>query len=133
MKNQMLEFLRYIFFGIITTALNLFLLKVFIDLNIYYILANTIAYIMAVIFNYILNQKYVFLNSKQENIIEMKKQFTKFFLIRIFSLLIDNGLFYLFVTIFNFPLYWSKLILTMLIIAVTFLFNKFFVFVSKKE
>ena len=119
MKSQVLEFLRYIFFGVITTALNLFLLKVFIDLNIYYILANTIAYIIAVIFNYILNQKYVFLNSKKENIIEMKSQFTKFFLIRIFSLLIDNGLFYLFVTVFNFP--W------------TFLFNKFFVFVSKKE
>ena len=130
MKNQISEFVRYIFFGIITTLLNLLLLKVFVDLNIYYILANTIAYIIAVIFNYIFNQKYVFLSSEKGNILKSNRQFIKFFLVRIFSLLVDNGFFYLFVTIFKFPLYWSKLILTIIIIAGTFLFNKFFVFIS---
>ena len=126
----MIEIFRYGISGVTTTIINLYLLKVFIDFGMYYILANIISYIIGVIINYILNQKYVFSDSARGNTIEAKKQFIKFLIMRIISLIIDTLLFYVAVSIFNFPVYWSRLILTIVMILATFILNKWFIFVT---
>lgn len=133
MKKQMIEIFRYGISGVTTTIINLYLLKVFIDFGMYYILANIISYIIGVIINYILNQKYVFSDSARGNTIEAKKQFIKFLIMRIISLIIDTLLFYVAVSIFNFPVYWSRLILTIVMILATFILNKWFIFVGENK
>lgn len=127
MKNQIKEIFRYGVVGIITTAVNLFLLKILIELGMYYILANTISYTVGVILSYFLNQQYVFLDSSK-NGKKAKEQFFKFFILRIVSLLVDNFLFYFLVTILGFQIYWTRLFLTFAMILGTFIFNKWFVF-----
>lgn len=129
----MIEIFRYGISGVTTTIINLYLLKVFIDFGMYYILANIISYIIGVIINYILNQKYVFSDSARGNTIEAKKQFIKFLIMRIISLIIDTLLFYVAVSIFNFPVYWSRLILTIVMILATFILNKWFIFVGENK
>ena len=131
-KKQIVEIFKYGISGTITTFINLYLLKVFIDFGLYYILANIIAYIISVIINYILNQRYVFSNYARGNTLEARKQFLKFLIMRLLSLIIDTALFYVVVSIFKFPIYWSRLILTIVIILITFILNKWFIFVNKK-
>lgn len=128
-----MEIFKYGISGVITTIINLYLLKIFIDFGMYYILANIISYIIGVIINYILNQKYVFSDSARGNTIEAKKQFIKFLIMRIISLIIDTLLFYVAVSIFNFPVYWSRLILTIVMILATFILNKWFIFVGENK
>lgn len=128
MEDQLKEILRYGISGVLATVANLLFLKIFIDMGMYYIFANTISYIIGVILSYILNQKYVFLNSDKHN---KKKQFTVFFIMRVLSLIIDNILFYILVTILDFPIYWTRFVLTLIMILVTFIFNKWYIFASK--
>lgn len=122
------ELFRYGFFGIITTGINLVLLAVFVKLGMYYILANTVAYIFAVIVNYVFNQRFVFAQAAKSGTPEARRQFIKFILLRVVSLVIDNALFYLLVTILALPMYPSRIGLTIAIIMITFIINKLFVF-----
>ncbi|ACV40010.1 GtrA family protein [Leptotrichia buccalis] len=130
MKKQIVEIFKYGISGTITTVVNLYLLKIFIDFGIYYVLANIISYTISVIVNYILNQRYVFLESARGNTTEAKKQFLKFLVMRVLSLIVDTLLFYIAVSIFGFPVYWSRLILTTVMILVTFVLNKWFIFIK---
>ena len=123
----MIEIFRYGISGATTTIINLYLLKVFIDFGMYYILANIISYTISVVVNYILNQRYVFSYT-----LEAKKQFMKFIIMRILSLIIDTILFYVAISFFKFPIYWSRLVLTIVMILVTFVLNKWFIFIDKK-
>lgn len=132
MKKQMIEIFRYGISGATTTIINLYLLKVFIDFGMYYILANIISYTISVVVNYILNQRYVFSYSARGNTLEAKKQFMKFIIMRILSLIIDTILFYIAISFFKFPIYWSRLVLTIVMILVTFVLNKWFIFIDKK-
>ena len=50
---------------------------------------------------------------------------------RVLSLMIDTLLFYIAVSIFEFPIYLSRLILTIIMILVTFVLNKWFIFINK--
>jgi len=105
LKEQIIEIFKYGISGTITTIINLFLLKVFIDFRIYYLLANIVSYTISVIVNYILNQRYVFSKSARGNTAKVKKQFLKFLI--------------------------SRLILTIIMILVTFVLNKWFIFINK--
>ena len=57
-----------------------------------------------------------------------KKEFLKFFLVRVISLALDNVLFYMLVDVFDFNVYFSRISLSIVIIWVTFLINKNYVF-----
>ena len=41
--NKLIELIKYSFFGVITTAINLMLFAILKEIGVYYILANTIA------------------------------------------------------------------------------------------
>ncbi|SFS84531.1 GtrA family protein [Paenibacillus sp. 453mf] len=128
-KRSIIELVKYGFWGAVTTALNLFAFFLLEGLGMYYITANVLSYIFAVIINYILNQKFVFKSSSQNDY----KQFVKFIIVRIVSLLIDSGLFYLLVSILSFNVNLSRILLSITIIVATFGVNKLFVFNTKKR
>ena len=88
--RQYFELIKYCFFGGITTLLNLALLYVFVEMGMNYIVANTIAYIIAVVVNYVFSVFFVF-EEKAEGVKQNIVQFGKFCSVRIGSLVLDNA------------------------------------------
>ncbi|MFC3750512.1 GtrA family protein [Paenibacillus sp. GCM10012306] len=123
--------MKYGFWGAITTGINLLLFFLLERLGLYYIIANIISYVLAVLVNYILNKKFVFITASNEK--KNSSQLLKFFAVRLVSLFIDNLLFYLMVTILKYDVNISRVALSFVIIIATFGVNKFFVFNTKKR
>lgn len=124
------ELIKYGFWGAVTTGINLLAFFILESMGIYYITANIVSYIFAVILNYILNKKFVF-NSHTPY--KNRYQFLKFVIVRLGSLLIDNLLFYILVSVLHFNVNISKILLSLVIIIATFGVNKVFVFNRKDE
>lgn len=125
------ELIKYGLFGVITTAINLLLFALFKELGMHYLWANTVSYIIAVIINFVFNQRYVFEQTAKRGSKNYWIQFVKFVVLRIVSLGVDNGLFYVLVTIFGWPVYPSRIGLSIVIILVTYIINKIFIFRKK--
>jgi putative flippase GtrA len=127
-SDEFIELLRYGIFGCITTGVNLGLFFILKKIGLYYLLANSISYCIAVIINYLFNYKFVFnKNGKQDkhwNWVE----FAKFFAVRMVSLLVDNALFYFVVDILHVNIYIGRIALSIIVIIATFIVNKLFVF-----
>ncbi|MEK3760709.1 GtrA family protein [Paenibacillus sp. FSL P4-0338] len=129
--QDVLEFIKYSFWGAVTTAINLLIFFLLENLGIHYIIANILSYICAVLLNYILNKKFVFNNQTLKN--KESSQLLKFFAVRLSALLIDNILFYLLVSGLHYNVNISRIGLSFLIIIATYGVNKFFVFNTKKR
>jgi putative flippase GtrA len=129
--KNIIEFIKYGFWGAVTTGINLLAFFWLESLGMYYIVANIVSYIFAVFVNYILNKKFVFKSDSSEN--KDGKQLIKFFIVRLVSLLIDNILFYLLVSTLHYNVNFSRVFLSLAIIVATFGVNKLFVFNTKKR
>lgn len=126
------EIVNYLIFGVLTTAVNfivyLLMTKV---INVNEVLSNAIAWIVSVIFAYITNKIYVF-ESKTTTIKEIVKEFGSFVACRLFSGILDIGSFYLFVTIFGWNDIFSKVIISILVVILNYVFSKIFIFKKRK-
>ncbi|WP_440960893.1 GtrA family protein [Paenibacillus nitricinens] len=129
--KNIIEFIKYGFWGAVTTGINLLAFFWLESLGMYYIVANIVSYIFAVFVNYILNKKFVFKSDSSEY--KDGKQLIKFFIVRLVSLLIDNILFYLLVSALHYNVNFSRVFLSLAIIIATFGVNKLFVFNTKKR
>jgi putative flippase GtrA len=126
------ETITYMIAGILTTIVNFISYYVFCNLlGIENLFANVIAWIIAVIFAYVINYVWVFRSKKGEKKQEIEKV-SKFFGARLFSLGVEElGLFVL-VNILN----WNNLIvkasLAIIVIVLNYFFSKVFIFNEKK-
>lgn len=124
------EIISYLFIGVLTTIVSLasyyILTTLFLspDNAISLQIANIISWIISVLFAYITNRKYVFLSS-DKNIL---KEFGKFTLSRVTTLLIDMALMFIFVSILHFNDKLIKLIVQVVIIVLNYIFSKLLVF-----
>ena len=128
--NKYKEIINYLICGLITTIVSLFIYyflvytilnpKVSIELQI----ANIISWIIGVIVAYITNRRYVFA-SKSTNI---KKEMSGFTISRIFSLLLDMFIMFIFVTLLGYNDKVFKTISQILVIISNYLLSKLFVF-----
>lgn len=122
------EVILYVLFGILTTIINIgtfYILTNFFNTN--ENLANISAIILAVLFAYISNRKLVFnstASSFKEKIIEM----FKFFLARLFTMVIEFFGFILLFNILHIPSLYSKTLITIIVIITNFFLSKFFAF-----
>lgn len=116
--NKLAELIKYGFAGAISTFINLLFFWLLEKLEMYYILANILSYLAAITLNYSLNKCFVF--KKQIEKEQKKEAFLRFLLIRVANLLVDNLLFYFAVSILHFPLYVSRVTLTMVEIVITY-------------
>ncbi len=124
------EIISYLFIGVLTTIVSLasyyILTTLFLspDNAISLQIANIISWIISVLFAYITNRKYVFL-SNDKNIL---KEFGKFTLSRVTTLLIDMALMFIFVSILHFNDKLIKIIVQVVIIVLNYIFSKLLVF-----
>lgn len=91
------ETISYIIFGILTTIINLTVYYLFSNIiNINYLISNTIAWTISIVFAYIANKFYVFNRSNiNKNIVI--KEFITFINFRLVSGLVEVVLLFLFV------------------------------------
>lgn len=127
------EVIKYLFFGVLTTVVSILIYWIFTKLfHVNYMISNVISWIGAVSFAYITNKIFVF-KSKCDSDKDVIIEVYQFFKYRIFSLIIDILLMYLFVEIFNIDDMISKLIVQVIVIVLNYLFSKLFVFKNKKS
>ena len=129
------EVINYLIFGFLTTMINLLTYYICVTtiLNpedpIELQIANIIAWIVGVVFAYVVNRKYVF-ESKEKNKI---KEATKFTCSRLATLFLDMFVMWLGVTIMKVNDKIIKIISQVLVIVGNYLISKLFVFKKNKD
>lgn len=122
------EVIFYIIFGVLTTLVNIvvstLLEAVF---NVEGNLASTIGIICSILFAYFTNRKLVF-NSTATTLSEKGKEFVKFIMGRLFTMLIEMVGFFLLYTVLTIPFLISKCIISAIVIILNFFISKFFAF-----
>lgn len=130
-KGKLKHFVIYVFFGVLTTLVSFgsfyILRKIFanIDENI----LNTISIILAVIFAYFTNRRYVF-KSKEKNILT---EFVKFAGSRAFSAIFEIVAFFILSTLLEIEGMISKALISIIVIILNYVTSKVFVFKNKQE
>lgn len=125
--DRIVEFIKYGLWGGITTAINLLIFFGLKFCGMYYLLANAVGYVIAVIINFILNRKYVFQRSRKFKS-SIRWQFIQYILMRLLSLGIDTVLFYGLVSILHLNVYFSRIGLSVFLILATYFISKLFIF-----
>jgi putative flippase GtrA len=123
-------FIRYVVIGVLTTVVNLavfFLLKRF-GMN--YLIANTIAWLVSVIFAFFTNKQIVF-QSKSKNAAAFAEM-VLFFILRGVSLALDDGLMYLGVSVLLWNTGLVKIAVQIIVIITNYIFSKL-IFIHPKE
>ncbi len=123
MKTIKKELSSYTIFGVFTTAIAILSYKFFLLINISYIIATTLSTVLAVVFAYITNRKYVF---KSKN--DIKLESFKFLIARFIIYLFETALIVLLVTEFKIEEFISKILVTILVIVSNYLVSKFIIF-----
>lgn len=122
--------IRYLFFGGCTTGVNMVsfycLRKMGVTLN----LANFISIILAILFAYIVNAKFVF-RSGWENGREILRSFLKFVSARAVTMVIEVAGVWLLVDVVQMQEMFGKLLIQFVIIILNYVLSKVFVFTKK--
>lgn len=121
--------IRYLFFGGCTTLVNLISYFCLRQMNVSMNIANAISIILAILFAYVVNSKFVF-QDNCETLRDHIKPFGKFIGARAVTMLIEIGGLWLLVEIFHWKEMLGKVIIQFIIIVLNYLFSKFFIFTS---
>ena len=126
------DVVRYIFFGGCTTLVNLVCFFIFwnichVNLNI----ANVISIVVAIIFAYVVNSKYVF-QDKCETLKDHIQPFGKFVSARLLTMVIEVGGVWLLVEVMGMNGMVGKFCTQFIVLALNYIFSKFFVFTTGK-
>ncbi len=136
LKDLILRFynnavIRYIFFGGCTTLVNLVCFFVLRKCNVELTIANVISIIVAIIFAYIVNSKYVF-QDKCETLVDHIRPFCKFISARLLTMVIEVGGVWLLVEKVGMSDMVGKFCTQFIVLALNYIFSKFFVFTTGK-
>jgi len=127
------EIFTYIIAGVLTTVVNLAASYLFYDIlgwneN----LVTILAWIVAVIFAYVINNIWVF-RSKYENIRTESIKVAKFFAARLFTYVIEALGVYIFITRLGFSFWIIKFILMVVVTVLNYFFSKFLIFIGAAD
>lgn len=126
------DVIPYIFFGVCTTAVNVIAYWLFAHaLNQGVMLSTIIAWVLAVLFAYLTNRKWVF-HSEAKNIGEITKELLSFLGCRIATGVLDWACMYVFVTVLNWNDVFVKAAANILVIILNYVASKFLIFKRKK-
>lgn len=124
-KESLLELLRYGITGVATTAVNYVVYIVLLYLNCNYLFCNTIAWIFAVTFAYIVNRKIVFHSKNQ-----VLQEAFSFVSMRFVTLLLENLLLFCFIQQLSFSPLLSKLAVSIVTVIGNYVICKCHIFVK---
>lgn len=133
LKNK--EVINYLIFGGLTTVISIssYLLARYI-FAMHTVGANIFAWILAVTFAFITNKIWVF-ESRTRGLNNFLKEFTSFYAARLFTLIVDISIMYLFVDMLGFNGKFEEFIIKILdnvvVLILNYLLSKIFVFRKK--
>ena len=125
------EVIMYLVFGVLTTAVNIVTYAFFtrvITLDMYS--ANIIAWVLAVLFAYVTNRKYVF-ESSAKRAKEKFKEIMSFYACRLFTFGIDMSFMFLMVDMLYINDMVSKVVVNVIVILLNYILSKEFIFKNK--
>lgn len=126
MKNQ--EIFKYLLFGVLTTVVNIAVFFLFDTvLNFPYMIANAISIIVAILFAFFTNKKYVF-KSKSQTWKLAFKAFYLFVSLRLVSGLFDMLSMWMLVDFMNLETNFSKVLTQFIIVVLNYIFSKLYIF-----
>lgn len=121
----------YLFFGALTVLINIITYLFFTRIiNFTFLVSNSLAWSVAVLFSYITNKFFVFKSEKTE-IFFLLKEFISFLSCRLFSGFIEILLMYLMIDLLSLNDILVKVITNTIVIILNFIFNKIVVFNHK--
>jgi len=119
------ELILYIFFGVLTTLVNILVYLFFARIILAnYLVSNILAWFFSVLFAYVTNRIWVF-ESKNKNII---KECSLFFGGRLFSGVVDTVLMFIFIDIFCVGDFISKIIIQVIVVILNYVLSKVVIF-----
>lgn len=120
---------RYVFFGGCTTLVNLTSFFILRRAGMKLTAANIISIILAIIFAYLVNSKYVF-QDKCETLQDHIRPFCKFISARLVTMAIEVGGVWLLVEAAGMMDMAGKFIVQFIVLILNYIFSKFFVFTT---
>ncbi len=127
------EQVAYVFFGGLTTLVNIVVYYVANTMmHMATVPATAVAQVLAVLFAYVTNKKYVF-QSKTHGAQELLREMGSFFACRAVSFVLDIGIMWLSVDILAWPNMLMKIVSNVIIIVVNYVASKLLIFNKGKE
>lgn len=126
--NKHKEIILYCIFGALTTIVNIITYYTFshvFDIN--YMISNTIAWIISVLFAYVTNKIYVF-KSYNIKLRYLIKEFSTFVSCRLLSGILDIGIMYIFVDVLNLNDFVIKIVANIIVIIINYILSKVMIF-----
>ena len=128
---KVMHIIRYLFFGGLTTLLNLGLYALFTRIFIWdENFSNVLAVVISVLFAYITNKLFVF-KKHTNSLSELFRECLSFFGGRGLTIALDIGGLYLFYTVIGFPDMIVKVTINIIVVILNYVISRFFVFVKK--
>lgn len=121
------EGILYLFFGGLAFVLNVFLFTVFINIKIDELIANVIAWIITVLLAYITNTIWVF-SAKPKSVKLFFVQVLQFFSGRIITLVIEEIMLLIFITILGMNAMIIKFIAQVIVIVGNYVISKIWIY-----
>jgi putative flippase GtrA len=121
------ELFRYGIIGFLTTLINIAVFVLCRRFEIDYRVSNTIAFIIAVLFAFIANDRVVF-KVKQKDTKSILKRMVKFFTMRIGSYFADMFLLIILIDKFGYNEVISKAITNIVVIILNYIMSKYYIF-----
>lgn len=123
LKALILQFIKFTLVGISNVITNLGIYYILVYCKVYYLLANSIGYLIGILNSYFWNSKFVFKRKKN-----IATTIFKTFVVYGFTLLISTILLYLMVDLINISDKIAPLINLILTTPINFLLNKFWAY-----
>lgn len=125
------ETVTYGIAGVATTVVNFIAYHLFCNIiRIPNLIANAIAWVIAVAFAYVVNARWVFCD-KSNAALEESKKVVKFFGARLVTFFVEEAGMFLLVDLLKGPNLWMKAIVAVLVIILNYVFSKLFIFVKQ--
>ncbi len=122
------ELIKYLIIGVLTTVLNYIVFAVLVNgIKIEMHTSNIIAWIVSVIFAYFTNKLFVF-ESKSFRFNVLRKEILTFGAARVFSLLLEEVILFIFVDKLGMEKLIIKLIANVIVIIVNYILSKLIIF-----
>ena len=130
-KEEFKELVLYTVFGNMTFVISIgayAIFNVFFGIN--ELIANALAWVFAVLFSYVTNKKWVFMVATPTKTAFLVQMFA-FFSGRFITLVIEETIIFIFITLLDYPSMWVKLAAQVVVVVLNYVISKLFVFKNR--
>ena len=126
-QHDLIAVFWYVFFGGLTTLVNIVVFGGLTHFSVSWQLANFFAWLLSVLFAFVTNKLWVF-HSHTASFMALLWEFAKFIFARVVSLGIDYTCMFIAISGLHMSELWAKLVTQVVIVVANYVFSKVFIF-----